>query len=105
MAAFMTNCVSKERVEVHKLSLFFHNTDISYRLKDKLEPDQRTRGIHYISMSQVPKTVCLISDIGNHRKGRKTNSYFASETFLSMTIDVPRSFTIRSSLGRLNATV
>lgn len=31
--------------------------------------------------------------------------YFASETFLSMTIDVPRSFTIRSSFGKLNATV
>lgn len=36
---------------------------------------------------------------------RKRNSYLASETFLSRTIDVPRSFTMRSSFGRLKATV
>lgn len=32
-------------------------------------------------------------------------TYFASETFFSITIDVPRSFTMRSSFGKLNATV
>lgn len=38
-------------------------------------------------------------------KQKSVKAYLASEMFLSITIEVPRSFTIRSSFGKLKAIV
>lgn len=39
MAALMANCVSEEGFKIYKFLLFLCNTNISYRLKNMLEPD------------------------------------------------------------------
>lgn len=117
MAALMANSVSEERIKIYKSPLFPFDTYISYRLKDMLEPGQKTGQTikRFIRQDQNMNTTSEEARNNGHIHERNFNMeiidslknelYFASETFLSITIDVPRSFTIRSSFGKLKATV
>lgn len=51
MAAFVTNRVSEERVEIHIFTLFLHNAYMGYRQKNKFKPDQET-GMDIINLNK-----------------------------------------------------
>lgn len=51
MAAFVTNRVSEERVEIHIFTLFLHNAYLGYRQKNKFKPDQEM-GMDIINLNK-----------------------------------------------------
>jgi hypothetical protein len=80
MAALMANCVSEEGFKIYKFLLFLCNTNISYRLKNMLEPDWDK---HVINCPDFTKA----SDNGNQLIRSKLN--IGLQTSM-MIIQIPR---------------